>query len=149
MRRNLLGCVLSCVLLMLFLWAIPASAQEHYTEGPVWRVTLIRVKPGQMDAYLTTLRQSTKGIYEEEKRNGTILDYKVFLKETHSSPQDWDICIAVQFKNHAALDGLAAKGEALRDKIIGSKQQALQLGEKRLEMREQVSSELLQEIFLK
>lgn len=149
MRRNLLGCVLSCVLLMLLLWAIPASAQEHYTEGPVWRVTLIRVKPGQMDAYLTTLRQSTKGIYEEEKRNGTILDYKVFLKETHSSPQDWDICIAVQFKNHAALDGLAAKGEALRDKIIGSKQQALQLGEKRLEMREQVSSELLQEIFLK
>jgi hypothetical protein len=149
MRRNLLGCVLSCVLLMLFLWAIPASAQEHYTEGPVWRVTLIRVKPGQMDAYLTTLRQSTKGIYEEEKRNGTILDYKVFLKETHSSPQDWDICIAVQFKNHAALDGLAAKGEALRDKIIGSKQQALQVGEKRLEMREQVSSELLQEIFLK
>jgi hypothetical protein len=149
MRRHLLSSALSCALLLLFLWAIPASAQEHYTEGPVWRVTLIRVKPGQMDAYMTSLRQSTKGIYEEEKRNGTILDYKVFLKETHNSPQDWDICIAVQFKNHAALDGLAAKGEAMRDKIIGGKAQAQQLGEKRIEMREQVSSELLQEIFLK
>jgi hypothetical protein len=149
MRRHLLSSALSCALLLLFLWAIPASAQEHYTEGPVWRVTLIRVKPGQMDAYMTSLRQSTKGIYEEEKRNGTILDYKVFLKETHNSPQDWDICIAVQFKNHAALDGLAAKGEAMRDKIIGGKAQAQQLGEKRIEMRETVSSELLQEIFLK
>ena len=29
-------------------------AQEHYTEGPVWRVQLIRVKPNQMDAYLTS-----------------------------------------------------------------------------------------------
>ena len=48
-----------------------------------------------------------------------------------------------------AMDGLAAKGEAARDKIMGGKQQAQQLGEKRLEMREQVSSELLQEIFLK
>ena len=149
MRKHILSTVLSCVLLMLFLWAIPASAQEHYTEGPVWRVTLIRVKPNQMDAYLTTLRQSTKTLYDEEKRNGTILDYKVFLKETHDSPQDWDICIAIQYKNHAAMDGLAAKGEAARDKIMGGKQQAQQLGEKRLEMREQVSSELLQEIFLK
>jgi hypothetical protein len=149
LRKHILSTVLSCVLLMLLLWAIPASAQEHYTEGPVWRVTLIRVKPGQMDAYLTTLQQTTKGIYEEEKRNATILDYKVFLKETHNSPQDWDICIAVQFKNHAALDGLAAKGEALRDKIIGGKQQAQQLADKRIEMREQISSELLQEVFLK
>jgi hypothetical protein len=149
MRKHLLSSALSCALLMLFLWAIPASAQEHYTEGPVWRVTLIRVKPNQMDAYLTSLRQSTKGIYDEEKRNGTILDYKVFLKETHNGPQDWDICIAVEYKNHAALDGLAAKGEAMRDKIIGGKQQAQQLGEKRVEMRETVSSELLREIILK
>jgi hypothetical protein len=85
-------------------------AQEHYTEGPVWRVQLIRVKPTQMDAYLASLRQS---------------------------------------KNHAAMDGLAAKGEAARDKILGGKQAAQQLGEKRAEIREIISSELLQEIFLK
>jgi len=149
MRKHILSCALSCVLLMLFLWAIPASAQEHYTEGHVWRVTLIRVKPNQMDAYMTSLRQSTKRIYDEEKREGNVLDYKVFLKETREGPQDWDICIAVEYKNHAALDGSALRGEALRDKIIGGKQQGQQLGEKRVEMREIVSSELLQEIILK
>ncbi len=124
-------------------------AQEHYTEGPVWRVQLIRVKPTQMDAYLTSLRQSTKPLIEEEKRTGMIMDYKIFLKETKNGPEDWDICVAVQYKNHAAMDGLAAKGEAARDKVMGGKQAAQQLGEKRAEIREIVSSELLQEIFLK
>jgi L-rhamnose mutarotase len=124
-------------------------AQEHYTEGPIWRVQLIRVKPTQMDAYLTSLRQSTKPLIEEEKRQGMIVDYKIFLKETKNSLEDWDICVAVQYKNHAAMDGLAAKGEAARDKIMGGKQAAQQIGEKRAEIREIVSSELLQEIFLK
>jgi len=124
-------------------------AQEHYTEGPIWRVQLIRVKPTQMDAYLTSLRQSTKPLIEEEKRQGVIVDYKIFLKETKNTPEDWDICVAIEYKNHAAMDGLAAKGEAARDKILGGKQAAQQLGEKRAEIREIISSELLQEIFLK
>ena len=124
-------------------------AQEHYTEGPVWRVTLIRVKPTHMDAYLTSLRQSTKPLYDEAKRRGDIVDYKVFLKETKANPEDWDICVAVEVKNHAAMDGLAAKFEAVRDKILGGKQQAQQLAEKRQEIRETVSSELLEEVFLK
>jgi hypothetical protein len=124
-------------------------AQEHYTEGPIWRIQLIRVKPTQMDAYLASLRQSTKPMIEEEKRQGMIMDYKVFLKETKNKPEDWDICVAVEYKNYAAMDGLAAKGEAVRDKIMGGKQAAQQLGEKRAEIREIISSELLQEIFLK
>ena len=126
-----------------------AFAQEHFTEGPVWRVTLVRVKPGQMDAYLTSLRQSTKPLLEEEKRQGIILDYKVFFKETQQNPQDWDLALAVLYKNHAAMDGLAAKGEAIRDKIMGGKQPAQQVGEKRREMREIVASELFQEVTLK
>ena len=135
------------VLLLLFTPAL--FAQEHYTEGPIWRVQLIRVKPTHFDEYLTSLRQSTKPLIEEQKRNGTIMDYKIFLKETKHNPDDWDICVAIEYKNHAAMDGLAAKGEAARDKILGGKQQAQQLGEKRAEIREIISSELLQEIMLK
>jgi hypothetical protein len=139
-----------CGLAVFLLLLAPALfAQEHYTEGPVWRVTLIRVKPTQMDAYLTSLRQSTKAVYEESKKQGSIIDYKVFFKETKNNPEDWDICIAVEYKNHAALDGLGAKGEAIRDKVLGGKGPAQQLNEKRAEIREIVSSELLQEIFLK
>jgi hypothetical protein len=142
--KKLYGLMISLLLLTPALFA-----QEHYTEGPVWRVQLIRVKPTQMDAYLTSLRQSTKPLIEEEKRQGVIMDYKIFLKETKNNPEDWDIAVAIEYKNHAAMDGLAAKGEAARDKILGGKQAAQQLGEKRAEIREIISSELLQEIFLK
>ena len=135
--------------LLAFLLAPALFAQEHYTEGPVWRVSLVRVKPNQMDVYLTSLRQSSKPILEEEKRQGIIVDYKFFLKETKSNPDDWDVCLAVEYKNHAALDGFAAKGELMRDKILGGKQQGQQLGEKRVEMREIITSDLLQEIMLK
>jgi len=139
-----------CALAVFVLLLVPAVfAQEHYTEGPVWRVSLVRVKPNQMDAYLTSLRQSSKPLLDEEKRQGAIMDYKIFLKETKNNPEDWDLCLAVEYKNHAAMDGLTAKAEAVRDKILGGKQQALQVGEKRQEIRELVSSELLQEIMLK
>src|SRR5271169_6776658 len=124
-------------------------AQEHYTEGPIWRVQLIRVKPTHMDEYLTSLRQATKPLIEEQKRQGIIMDYKVFLKQTKNNPEDWDICVAIEYKNYAAMDGLTAKGEMLRDKILGGKAQGQQLNEKRAEIREIISSELLQEVFLK
>jgi hypothetical protein len=73
----------------------------------------------------------------------------VFFKETMHTPDDWNLCVAVAYKNYAAMDGLAAKGEALRDKLLGGKQGAQQLGEKRQEIREIISSELMQEVFLK
>jgi hypothetical protein len=139
-----------CGLFAFVLLLAPALyAQEHYTQGPVWRVSLIRVKPTHMDEYLTTLQQSSKPFFEEEKRQGLIVDYKIFFKETMHNPDDWDICLAVEYKNHAAMDGLDAKLEAIRDKVLGGKQPAQQLAEKRQEIRETVSFELLQEIFLK
>src|ERR1700758_5731630 len=140
------------ILGLLMLWAVLVPvvlAQEHYTEGPVWRVQLIRVKPNKMDAYLASLRQATKPLIEEQKKQGLVTDYKIFLKQTKNNPEDWDICVAIQYKNWAALDGQTAKGEAIRDKILGGKTQAIDLGEKRAEIREIISSELLQEIVLK
>src|ERR1700688_478030 len=142
--KKLYGLVVFTVLL-----APALFAQEHYSDGPIWRVSLIRVKPTHMDDYLASMRQSSKPLLEEQKRQGVIVDYKLFLKETKNSPEDWDICLAVEYKNHAAMDGLSAKGEAVRDKILGGKAQGQQLAEKRAEIREVISSELLQEIFLK
>jgi hypothetical protein len=137
------------IAICLFVFVPALLAQEHYTEGPVWRVSLIRVKPNRMDEYLTSMQQSTKPFLDEEKRQGLVVEYKVFLKETKSNPQDWDICLAVQYKNYAAMDGLSSKVEGIRDKVLGGKQQAHQLGEKREEIREVISSELLHEVVLK
>jgi len=134
---------------LVLLFGLQLLAQEHFTEGPVWRVTTIRVKPNRLDAYLTSLRQHSKPFFDEEKRQGMILDYKIFLKETKNDPKDWDLAVVVIYKNHAAMDNLASRAEMVRDKVLGGKQQAQELGEKREEIRETISSDLLQEIMLK
>lgn len=134
--------------LVLF-FTLQAFGQEHFTEGPVWQVTLVRIKPNQQDAYLTSLRERSKPLLDEQKRQGLIMDYKVFFNTTKHDPQDWDLALSVQYKNFGALDGLTAKGEAIRDKVFGSKQAAQQVGEKRVEMREIVSTMILREVTLK
>ena len=123
--------------------------KEHYSEGPVWKVSTIKIKPTHQDEYLTTLQHGFKVFGDEMKRQGLILDYKVFFKEDQSSPKDWDMCTILIFKNHAALDGLAAKEEAIRDKILGGKEEAQKGAEKRQEIRDILSDETWDEIFLK
>ncbi|MGA7633383.1 MAG: hypothetical protein WCB11_21680 [Terriglobales bacterium] len=125
------------------------AAQENYTEGPLWRLSTVRVKPGHLDEYLANLRQTSKPLMEEEKRQEMIVDYKFFLKQDKSDPQDWDVALAIEYKNYAALDGFEAKLEAAQDKIQGSQQAVLQISEKRGEIREQISHQLLEEIILK
>ncbi len=134
---------------LLLMFALQAFAQEHYTDGLVWVVTTIRVKPAQMDAYLSNLQQNAKVAWEEAKRQGVIMDYKIFLKQTRSSPQDWDIATALLYRNHAQMDGQTAKFEAIRDKVLGGKQAAQQGAEKRSEIREILSVEIVQEVMLK
>jgi len=136
-------------LAFVLLFALQAFAQEHYTEGPVWSITFIRVEPAKFDNYLTNLQQGAKVAYDEAKRQGVIMDYKVFFKETKNSPQDWDIALAILYKNHAQMDGRAARFEAIRDKVLGGKQAAQQAAEKRNEIREIVGTDLVQEIMLK
>ena len=134
---------------LLMCFTVSALAQEHFTEGPVWQISLIHVKPNQEDAYLTSLRERSKPLLDEQKRQGLIMDYKWFFNTTMHGPNDWNMALAVQYKNFGAMDGEAARAEAIRDKIFGSKQTALQVGEKRVEMREIVETLLLREIMLR
>ena len=129
--------------------ALPALAQEHYTEGPVWRITFYKIKPNQQDAYFSSIRQKAKPFLDQMKQQGLIVDYKTYLNETSSGPHDWDLALAVEYRNFAALDGLAAKSEAVRDKVFGSKDAAQQVGQQRIEMREEVGSILVREVAFK
>jgi hypothetical protein len=140
---------LNWTLVFVVLCALQGFAQEHYTEGPVWSVTTIRVKPAHFDEYLTALRQNIKPFWDEAKRQGVVMDWKVFFKQTRNNPQDWDIALAVLYKNHAQMDGEAAKFEAIRDKVMGGKKAANEANEKRGEIREVISTELVQEVMLK
>jgi len=136
-------------LLLLSMSVGSGPAQEETSQGPVWDVQFIRTKPNQREAYLISLKQKSKPIWEEEKRQGLILDYKVFNNLTQYDPHEWDVAVAVQFKNFAALDGFEPRESAIAEKIASKQAATRELAGERFEMREILSTKLIQEIVWK
>jgi hypothetical protein len=140
---------LLCVLIFVTFFCPLAFTQQKYTQGPIWRVELIRVKPGQMDTYLVFLQTVTKPLLEEQKRQQQIVDYKCFLKQTKSSLKDWDVELAVEYKDFASMDNLTERHDAIRDQMLKSNDKAQALINKMQDLREILSTDLLEEIELK
>jgi hypothetical protein len=139
------------VLLTLLLASVPRAshAQEHYTLGPINRVILVDIKPGKASAYWTDLRQNLRPLYDEYKRQGLIQDYSVGVKTTAEGPDDWDAVIILTFKNWAALDTFATKGDSVSIRHFGSYSKRSDLAAKRSETANLVSSILVRDVTLK
>ena len=130
-------------------FAAPAAAQEHYTEGPVWRVNYLAVKPGKFNDTLKDLRANFNKTGAQAKAQGLILDYKVYLNATSTNPDDWDIATATLYKGYSALDGLTGKMDPITLKHYGSAETRTQAGTKRIDLWTTVSSVLVRENVLK
>ena len=58
----------------------PASSggsSAPYNEGPVWTLTMIKTKTGLADEYIKQITGTVKPVYDEEKKQKVILDYKI------------------------------------------------------------------------
>ncbi len=126
-----------------------AAAQDQYTEGPVDRVVLVHILPGQFNAFMDDLKTNLKPIWDAEKSAGIIESYGIFLNQTKASIDDWDIGFEFTYKNMAALDGLGMKVLDLRMKQFGDKSKEQQVVDKRVEHARTVASYLTREITLK
>lgn len=127
----------------------PAQAQEHYTLGPVSRIILVDIKPGKGSEFWTDLRQRVRPLYDEYKRQGLIQDYSLGLKTTADGPEDWDVAIVLTFKNWAALDTFATKGDSVSKSYYGSYGKRSEAGAKRSEFGTINSSFLLRNVTLR
>src|SRR3981081_4304359 len=115
--------------------ATTATTGAPYTEGAVWDITMIKTKAGMSDDYLKQLAQGLKPIYEEEKKQKLILDYKILMGDA-ASPHDFDILIMVQYANMGAFDGLRDKTDPIASKIMGGEDQRRSTMVKRMDVRE-------------
>ena len=147
MTRRL--CLIVLVLGLLWLGAMPATAQDNYTENTVTRVYLIRAYPGKFDDVMNDLATNFKPIFEEEKRQHIIEGYSVFYNTTKNSPNDWNIGFVVTYKNHAAFDGISAKTDPITLKHYGTKEARKAATQKRFTNAEVVSISTLQDVNLK
>jgi hypothetical protein len=139
------------VLLPLFFCLSPQSApaQEHYTLGPLSRIILVDIKPGKATEFWTDLRQNVRPLYDEYKRQGLIQDYSVGLKTTTEGPQDWDVALVLTFKNWAALDTFATKGDSVSMHYYGTYGKRSEAGAKRADFGTLVGSFLVRDVTLR
>jgi hypothetical protein len=119
-----------------------------YNEGPVWTLTMIKTKTGLADEYLKQITGTVKPVYDEEKKQKIILDYKILNGEA-SSPQDFNIVILVEYANWAAFDHLRDKMDPIVEKVMGTEDQRSATAVKRLEIREILGTKTMREITLK
>jgi hypothetical protein len=137
---------LVAAILVLCLFGPHAQAQNKPAEGPVWRISMYKVKPGKLSDVLMNWRQNWRVINEEMKRQGLIVDYRVYANPTANGPDDWDLATAIAYKNWAAFDGLGEKADAITLKHYGSREKRQQAVEELDQMRQLVSSRLMEEI---
>ena len=141
-------CPLVAVLLVLCFFGTYAQAQNQPTQGPVWRISLFKVKPGMVSDVLMNWQRNWRVINEEMKRQGLIVDYRVYTNTTVDGPDDWDLATAIAYKNWAAFDGLGEKADAITLKHYGSLEKRQQAVEELDQMRQLVSSRLMTEIIM-
>ena len=102
------------------LTSFAAIAEDHpFTEGQVVQVSAIRTEYGKFDDYMKFLDTTWKATQEASKKAGYSTGYKVITVEARGE-NDPDIYLVVYFKNWAALDGAAAKGDAIAGQVEGS-----------------------------
>jgi hypothetical protein len=124
--------------------AVPAP----YNEGTVWNVSTIRVKYGMTDDYMKSLGGTYKKMMEELKKEGAILNYKIFMGPP-ADKGDWDVMLMIEYKNMAALDGADVKFRAAEAKVVGGEAAQHDLMAKRVEIREVLGEKIVREITLK
>lgn len=146
-RTGLAAVVLACA-------SIPAVAQEHWSEGPVWECSAYRSNPGMFDTYMEYVRSHATAINAEAKKQGLILDFKTFVKAP-ANPSDWDFMTCTAFESFArALDYNQADEEkfdaiAAQHWATADQDKQRELSSTRLGMRTFLGTTVMREVNLR
>jgi len=138
----------AALLLSLSLPAQSVAQGLPYTEGSVWSIGFVKTVPGMTNDYYRNLADNWLKMNEAAKKEGLVLSYKV-LYGPAANTEDWDIMLMIEYKNMAAMDGMAEKMEALSGKLLGSQDTRRVGAVKRNEIREILGGKLVREIILK
>ena len=124
------------------------AIDRAYTMGSVWTVTLVRIKPGMDNAYISDLAQNWKRVMDEAKKQNLILSYKV-LDSAPTSKDEWNMLLLVEFKNWGAFDTPPETFDTIAEKMVGPEKQQLEALVKRGDVREILGTRNMQEIVFK
>jgi hypothetical protein len=139
--------LLACCLLAA-VSSLAAAQEKPWTEGTVWSISMIRVKPGMFDVYMREVLPMRKKINEEAKKQGLLVSSHVFSGNANGR-DDFDVMFLDEYKNWAAFDGMTAKYDAIMRNVVGPEDKQVQVMTKRTEVREILGDKVMQEMVIK
>ncbi len=138
---------LIAVLVLVVGVSVYAQVNRPYSNGSVWSIAFIRMKPGMETAYLNYLAGPWKVEQEAQKKEGLTLGYKVISVEGHT-PGEWNLMLMTEYKDLATMEAGESKSDALIQRVIGNDEKQMQGYRDRAEIREVMGSRLGREIVL-
>ena len=119
----------------------PAVADSGIkSTGAIMRVSLYRFAEGKQQEALADMRTHLIPIWEAQKTAGTLMGYSTMNNPNPSSPDDWQLGIALTYKNNAALDSLGARNAPITLKHYGTAEARTAANEARAKLRILMSS---------
>ena len=129
-------------------WGVASSQEKPWTEGTVWSISMIRVKPGMFDVYMRDVLPMRKKINEEAKKQGLLVSSHIFAGNANGR-DDFDVMFLDEYKNWAAFDGMTAKYDAIMRNVVGAEDKQVQVMQKRTDVREILGDKVMQELIVK
>jgi hypothetical protein len=127
---------------------VSLAADQPYQDGPVTVVSSIRTLPGMHDTYLRYLATTYRTNMDAAKKEGIILDYRVY-ETSPRSPDEPNVYLTVTYKNMAALDGLDERMEPIMQRSFGNQAARDTAAVDREKMRRQIGQEMIREVVFK
>ena len=127
---------------------VSVAADQPYQDGPVTMVSSIRTLPGMHDTYLRFLATTYRTNMEAAKKEGIVLDYRVY-ETTPRSPDEPNVYLAVTYKNMAAFDGLDERMEPIMQRSFGDQAARNAAAVDREKMRRQIGQEMIRQVVFK
>ncbi len=149
--KNLRAALLLALVTTLTTFAPSSYAQDSgrsYAEGSVVSVSYIRTEPGRFDDYMEYLSTTYKGLMEEYKKAGIILDWAVYAT-TPENEHGADVILTTTYKNLGAMDNLDARMDPIAKKTWSSIDESNKAFADRGKMRTTVGGRLLRQLILK
>ncbi len=125
-----------------------AQNDRQYTDGTVTEVDSIDVEYGHFADYIDWLNSTWKPTMEAMKKDGLIVDYKVF-QATPKTPDQPDIYLEIVFKNAAAAMDDTVEQEYVARNVICSTECQNKARVVRNGYRKVLGTEYIRELILK
>lgn len=111
--------IISIVALAFAILVAPISSAEIWKDyglsEEVTELTVVKVKPNYVDAYLTRLKKTWVSSMEIQKDMGVVTDYNVWAANVAAQP---NVFLTVTYKNMGAMQGSKEGYEALMKAMI-------------------------------